>query len=90
MTKPVFRRRSLNILIVASIAFTFALSGVAQSFAGCGGYCEARRTLTICHRAITTHGLEAHNRDVEFERCKSNPLIYLARLVQAGPPVGLD
>jgi hypothetical protein len=62
--------------MVASIALAFGLGDVAQSIAGCGGYCEARQLRAICHHAVAAHGLKAHERDVEFEKCKANPLSY--------------
>jgi hypothetical protein len=72
------------------IASAFVLSSVAQSFAECGGYCEARQTLTICHRAVATQDLKAHERHAEFEKCKSDPLSYVAQPVRSGAQLGLD
>jgi hypothetical protein len=63
--------------MVASIAFL--LSGMGQSSAECGGYCEARQILTICHHAVRKKGLEAPARDAEFEKCKADPLSYLGK-----------
>ena len=88
VAKPVLRRRALSIVMVASI--TFMLSGVTQSFAECGGYCEARQTLTICHRAVVARDLKTHERDAEFEKCKSDPLSYLAPPARGGAQFGFD
>ena len=66
------------------------LAGVTQSFAECGGYCEARQTLSICHRAVTSDDLQTHERDAEFEKCKSDPLTYLAQPVRDSAQLGLD
>lgn len=84
MTKPVLRKRPLNSVIVSSIALALLLWGVAQSFAECGGYCEARQTRAICHHALRTQGLQAPARDAEFEKCKANPLSYLGKPSRKG------
>ena len=84
MTKPVSRRRPSNILAAASIALAFVLAGVAQSSAACGGYCEARQVRAICHHAVWSRDLKAHERDAEFEKCKANPLSYAAGPVRSG------
>ena len=88
MTKLVLRRRAPDVVVIASIAFL--LSGVAQASAECRGYCEARQTLTVCHRAVTTNGVKTHERDAEFEKCKSDPLTYLAQPVRGGAQLGWD
>jgi hypothetical protein len=76
--------------MVASLALAFVLSGVAQSSAKCGGYCEARQVRAICHRAVMSQDLKAHKRDAEFEKCKSDPLSYLIQPVRGGAELGLD
>jgi hypothetical protein len=68
----------------------FVLAGVAQSSAACGGYCEARQVRAICHHAVTSRDLKTHQRDAEFEKCKSDPLSYLAQSVRGGAQLGLD
>jgi hypothetical protein len=88
--KPISTTRLPNIVIVASIALAFILSDVAQSIAQCGGYCEARQTLTICHRAVTTNDLESHERDAEFEKCRSDPVSYRAPPTNGGAQFGQD
>jgi hypothetical protein len=88
VTKPVLKRRALNIVMVASVAFL--LSGTAQSSAECGGYCEARQTLTICHHAVRKQGLQAPARDAEFEKCKADPLSYLVEPSRGGAKMGSD
>jgi len=64
-------------LVVASIALVFGLAGARQSFAGCGGYCEARQARAICHDAVKAQGLQRQARDAEFEKCKADPASYL-------------
>jgi hypothetical protein len=64
-------------VIIASIALAFGLADVRQSIAGCGGYCEARQTLTLCHDAAKTQRLKAREREAEFEKCKADPAGYL-------------
>ena len=90
MTKAFSGRRIPKIATVASIALAFVLSGMTASSAACGGYCEARQVRAICHYALTTQDLEAHELDAEFEKCKSDPLSYLAQPVRRGEEVGLE
>jgi hypothetical protein len=90
VTKPVFRKQPLNSVIVASIAVAVGLSSVTQSSAACGGYCEARQTLTVCHRVVTTNNLKTHERDAEFEKCKSDPLAYRVPAVEGAARLSLD
>lgn len=71
------RGRVAHSIVVASIALVFGLVGARQSFAGCGGYCEARQARAICHHAVKAQGLQRQERDVEFERCKADPASYL-------------
>ena len=66
-----------NTVIVASISLAFGLAGLRQSFAGCGGYCEARQAIAICHPAVRAQGLNIRERDAEFEKCKADPASYL-------------
>lgn len=66
------------------------LSSILQSTAACGGYCKARETLIVCHRAVTTNDLEIHKRDAEFEKCKSDPLTYRAPANEAATQLGMD
>ena len=90
MTKPVSRRRPSGALTVASIALAFVLSGVTQSSAACGGYCEARQVRAICHDAVASQNLSAHKRDAEFQRCASDPLTYRIQTARSGAQSGLD
>ena len=64
-------------VVVASIALVFGLVDARQSFAGCGGYCEARQARAICHHAVKAQGLQAQAREAEFEKCKADPASYL-------------
>ena len=66
-----------HFVVVAAIALVFELVGARQSFAGCGGYCEARQARAICHDAVKAQGLQRQERDVEFEKCKADPASYL-------------
>jgi len=66
-----------NSVVVASIALAFGLVGARQSFAGCGGYCEARQARAICHDAVKAQGLQRQARDAEFEKCNADPASYL-------------
>ena len=77
MVRKDSRGRVARSVIVASIALAFGLGNAGQSFAGCGGYCEARQARAICHWAVKDRGLKAQERDVEFERCKADPASYL-------------
>lgn len=79
-----------KLVVLASIALAFGLTDVRQSFAGCGGYCEARQARAICHRAIAAQDLKAHERDAEFEKCKADPLSYLIEPIMGGAEVGSD
>jgi hypothetical protein len=90
MTKPIFKRPPPRTLTVASIALAFVLTGVAQSSAECGGYCEARQARSICHHAVASRDLKAHERDAEFEKCKSDPLSYLRPSVRVGSQLRLE
>ena len=64
-------------VIVAGMALAFGLAGMGQSFAGCGGYCDARQARAMCHQAVKVLGLKAQEREVEFEKCKTDPASYL-------------
>jgi hypothetical protein len=66
-----------RIIIVSSMALAAGLADVQSSIAGCGGYCEARQVRAMCHQAINVQGLKAHERNVEFEKCKADPVNYL-------------
>ena len=90
MTKPRSKRWLPHRVAVASIAFAFVLSSVAQSIAGCGGYCEARQVRAICHQAVGSRDLKVYQRDAEFEKCKSDPLSYLAPSFRGDAEPGSD
>ena len=90
MTKTGFRKLSLKAAVIASVSWAFAMGGVRESSGVCGGYCEARQVRAICHRAVTAQELETHQRDAEFEKCKSDPLSYLIEPVWTGVEVGLE
>jgi hypothetical protein len=90
MTKPRSKRWLPHRVAVASIAFAFVLLSVAQSIAGCGGYCEARQVRAICHQAVGSQDLKVHQRDAEFQKCKANPLSYLGPSVRGDAQIGSD
>jgi len=71
------RRWTAHSIIIALIALAFGLGNVRQSFAGCGGYCEAQQVRAMCHQAVNVQGLKARAREAEFERCKADPAGYL-------------
>jgi hypothetical protein len=64
-------------IVVSSMALASGLADVHSSIAGCGAYCEARQVRAMCHQAIKDQHLKAHERDVEFEKCKADPMNYL-------------
>jgi hypothetical protein len=70
-------RLAARAVISASIVLTFCLADMRLSFAGCGGYCQARQARAMCHQAVKVQGLPARQRDAEFERCTSDPASYL-------------
>ena len=71
------QRWAAHSVVDASIALVFGPVGARQSFAGCGGYCEARQARAICHDAVKAQGLQPQARDAEFEKCKADPASYL-------------
>ena len=73
----ILRRAAARSLVFASIAIGFGLANAQQSLAGCGGYCEARQALAVCHRAVEDQSLRTRERDAEFEKCKGDPARYL-------------
>ena len=70
-------RLAARAVISASIVLTFCLADMRLSFAGCGGYCQARQARAMCHQAVKVQGLAVRERDAEFERCKADPANYL-------------
>jgi hypothetical protein len=90
LTKTGSRRWAPKIVMVASIALAFGLGDVAQSIAGCGGYCEARQVRAICHHAVAARNLKAHERDAEFEKCKADPLRYAVEPARGRAEIGLE
>ena len=64
-------------VFVVFVALAFGLADMRQSFAGCGGYCEAQQARSMCHQAVKVQGLKAREREVEFETCKADPASYL-------------
>jgi hypothetical protein len=70
-------RRARRAAMIGSIALAIGLMEMHPSFAGCGGYCEARQARDICHSAVEAQGLKGHERDHEFVQCKTDPISYL-------------
>lgn len=66
-------RAIITVMLVAGVG----LAGAHSSLAGCAGYCEARQARVLCHNAIKFIGLKGHQRDLEFEKCKRDPIAYL-------------
>jgi hypothetical protein len=66
-----------RLVVVAFIALAFGVADARRSFAGCGGYCEARQARAICHEALKALNLTGRGLDVEFEVCKGDPASYL-------------
>jgi hypothetical protein len=47
------------------------------SFAdSCGAYSEARQVRAICHDIVKGKGLTGHQRDIEFDKCKVDPMTH--------------
>ena len=85
------RRLAPATVIVASAALMLTLADARQSFAGCGGYCEARQVRALCHRAVAARDLEVHERDAEFAKCRADPTSYLAvEPLRGRPEIGSD
>ncbi len=66
-----------HLLINSLLLLGIGAFDLHSAFAGgCVGYCKARQVRAFCHEAIRAKGLEGHQRDVEFERCKSDPMTH--------------
>jgi hypothetical protein len=64
-------------VIIASFALGIELFQIQPSFAdSCGAYCKARQVRAICHDIVNGKGLTGHQRDIEFDRCKVDPLTH--------------
>jgi hypothetical protein len=90
VTKTGSTRWAPRTVIVALIALAFGLADVRQSYAGCGGYCKARQVRALCNHAVKVQGLKAHKRDIEFEKCKADPVSYLTKPVTGGAEIGSE
>jgi hypothetical protein len=82
--------RTGKTVLVASIALAFGLIDIRPTLAGCGGYCKARQARAICHRAVALQGLEARERDAEFEKCKADRLNYAVDPALGDSETGLE
>jgi hypothetical protein len=64
-------------IIIVSMAFGIGLFDSRSSFAeGCGAYCKARLVRAICHDAVKSKGVKGHQIEVEFEKCKVDPITH--------------
>ncbi len=68
---------ALRAMAIGSLALSIGLADLRPSLAACGGYCEARQARALCHRAITIEGVKGVQRDIEFEKCATDPMKYL-------------
>jgi hypothetical protein len=59
-------------------------------FCGMRRICEARQVRAMCHHAVASQDLSAHERDAEFEKCASDSLSFLIWTVQGCAQLGLD
>jgi hypothetical protein len=58
-------------------AFGIALFDPQPSFAdSCGAYCKARQVRANCHDIVNGKGLAGHQRDIEFDKCKVDPMTH--------------
>jgi hypothetical protein len=90
MAKGFHRIWSPRILCVVVLSFGIDSTALQSSFAGgCEGYCKARQVRAICHEAVKVKGLDSRQRDVEFERCKSDPLTH-RRVQELADETGQD
>ena len=72
--KGVLKFAARTIMIV-SLALGIGAFNSQSSIAGaCGAYCKARQVRALCHDVVKNRRLEGHQRDVEFERCKTDPM----------------
>jgi hypothetical protein len=58
-------------LFVLSIGLVYS-----QFAASCGSYCKARQVRDFCQEIVKSKGLTGDRRDVEFDRCKIDPMTY--------------
>ena len=62
-------------VIIASFVLGIRLIESQPSFAdSCGAYCKARQVRAICHDIVEGKGLTGHQRDIEFDKCKVDPM----------------
>jgi hypothetical protein len=47
----------------------------------CGAYCKARQVRDFCHEIVKSKDLTGDQRDVEFEKCKVDPMNQIKELV---------
>ncbi len=67
--------KALPAVILGTFVLVFGLFESQSSFAGgCGRYCNARQVRAFCHGAVTTKGVQGEKRDLEFSKCKTDPM----------------
>jgi hypothetical protein len=67
-----FARRTF---ILMSLALAIGSFDIQSALANdCGAYCKARTVRAICHDLIVGKGLTGRERDIEFEKCKVDPM----------------
>ena len=60
-------------LSILSILLFYSWSSFGDD---CVAYCKARQVRHVCHETIKSKGLNGDQRDVEFEKCKVDPMAY--------------
>jgi hypothetical protein len=64
-------------VIIVSFALGMGLFYSQPSLAdSCGAYCKVIRVRAICHDVVKGRGLTGHQRDVEFDKCKVDPMTH--------------
>jgi hypothetical protein len=61
------------------MAFALAVGSfdIQSAFANnCGAYCRARTVRAICHDVVVAKGLTGRERDIEFDKCKVDPVTH--------------
>jgi hypothetical protein len=65
-----------------SVVVALSLLGIGLFYSwsyrddGCGAHCKARQVRDFCHESIKSKDLNGDQRDVEFEKCKVDPMTY--------------
>ena len=63
--------------ILTSFALALGSFDIPSTFANdCGAYCKARAVRALCHGVVVAKGLTGHERNIEFEKCKVDPMTH--------------